>query len=210
MTRMITIISTAALLVTLVGGSALAAVMPAGYTNYNPVGLTDATRMDPTNALVYDPSLDDQSGSINFTSLGFGGSIVLTFANTLINGAGADLQIFETSWGYGADNWDAYSETAEVWAFDGTYAGQDYGDAGWVLLGHAQQDGAFDFDGLITGTTAILLRDVSREFGFGGQGDGFDIDGVVANYATPLPAGVWLLGGGLVGLLGLRRLRRNG
>ncbi|SKA90426.1 VPLPA-CTERM protein sorting domain-containing protein [Paucidesulfovibrio gracilis DSM 16080] len=198
-----------ALAVVLFAGSAMAAVMPVGFSSYSPVGVSDALRIDPNNALVYDPAGDDQSGNYNFTSLGFGGSIVLNFANPIINGAGADLQVFETSWGGGTDNWAAYPETAEVWAFQGNYSGQAYGDPGWVRLGYAQQDGSFDFDGLITGTSAILVRDVSRDFGFTGSGDGFDLDGVVANYATPLPAGIWLLGGGLIGLIGLRHRRRG-
>lgn len=200
----------AALLVAFGAVPAFATIMPTGYANYDPVGTIDSARTDPTNALSYDPLTDDQSGVTNFTSLGLGGSIVLTFASAITNGAGADLQIYETSWGSGADNWSSLKETAAVYAFNGTYSGQDGSDPNWVLLGYAKQDGSFDFDGLITSTTAILIRDVSEAFGYTGTGDGFDLDGVVANYATPLPAAVWLFGGGLFGLIGLRRLRGNG
>jgi hypothetical protein len=134
---------------------------------------------------------------------------VLTFSNAIVDGAGIDLQVFESTWGSNADNWSSYKETAEVWAFNGAYSGQAFGDPNWVLLGTAQQDGSFDFNGLIGSTTALLLRDVSQSFGFTGSGDGYDLDGVVANYATPLPSAIWIFGGGLLGLAGLRRARGN-
>ncbi|MGE4292346.1 MAG: hypothetical protein AB7E32_09065 [Desulfovibrio sp.] len=199
-----------ALLVIFSALPALASVMPSGYASYTPSGTIDPLRSDPTNALSYDPLTDDQSGVENFTSLGFGGSIVLTFSNAIVDGAGIDLQIFESTWGAQADNWGSYKETAEVWAYNGVYSGQALGDPGWVLLGTAQQDGAFDFNGLISSTTALLLRDISLASGFTGGGDGYDLDGVVANYATPLPAALWIFGGGLMGLAGMRRMRRNG
>jgi hypothetical protein len=208
MTRLNTLII-AGLLLAISAVSAFASVMPSGYVNYNPLGTIDPTRSDPNNALVYDPLTDDQSGAINFTSLGFGGSIVLTFSNAIVDGAGIDLQVFESTWGSNADNWSSYKETAEVWAFNGAYSGQAFGDPNWVLLGTAQQDGSFDFNGLIGSTTALLLRDVSQSFGFTGSGDGYDLDGVVANYATPLPSAIWIFGGGLLGLAGLRRARGN-
>ncbi len=200
-------------LVLLMGTSvqALASTFPSNFYNYTPGSAVPAARQDASQALSYDASTDDQSGQINFVSLGFGGSVVLTFDRAIKDGAGSDFTVYETTWGTNADNWRSYKETVSIYGYSGNYDptvtfNDPALDSNWVLIGTAQQDGSLDLQGTgLTRTTALLFLDISRESGFTGGGDGYDIDGVVATNQVPIPAAAWLLGSGLLGLLGLRR-----
>lgn len=185
-------------------------ILPDTVEFYNPGSYTSSTfpleRQDPTQALSYDPLTDD--AGLNFVSLGFGGELILSWDGNLIDGAGNDIKIFETTYSPNDDNWAAYPETLNVYAWDGDYSGQAPNDAGWVFIGTAFQDEELDFNGLLTtgSAGALLLVDDSLANGFTGSGDGFDVDAVVAlNGVTPLPAAVWMFGGGLTALFGLRR-----
>lgn len=194
-----------------VGAQAFASTFPSNFYNYTPGSVVDPSRADAGKALSYDASIDDQSGQMNFVSLGFGGSVVLTFDRAIKDGAGSDFTVYETTWGSNADNWSSYKETVQVYGYKGNYDpnvtfNDPSLDSNWVLIGTAQQDGSLDLQGTgLTRTAALLFLDVSRESGFTGGGDGYDIDGVVATNQVPIPAAVWLLGSGLLGLVGLRR-----
>lgn len=193
---------------------AYAVTPPIGYADYfSGDGITEAARKDPTKALAYDDAYDDKAladGSYNFVSLGFGGSIILkvldgyTITNT--NGDGYDFKLFETTYDKNADLWENYKETAHVYAYKGQY---DPNGSDWFDLGLAYQDGEFDL-GTLLFTTAIKIVDVSRENGFTGTGDGYDLDGMVIRNVgnpVPVPGAALLLGSALLGVVGIRRTR---
>jgi uncharacterized repeat protein (TIGR01451 family) len=137
---------------------------------YNPQGDIAGDRTDPTKAL--GPAQDDDS--MNFVSLGFGGSIILGFDNYLLNGPGDDLEVIETT--YNNSSCDTYKEYIEA------YASKD--GENWVSVGgpDCQEDESrFNFDlGPIEWAKYIKLVDTSDADDFGGSGDGYDIDGVRA------------------------------
>jgi hypothetical protein len=74
-----------------------------GYMNYQPGSNLDATWQTPAKALGA-----AQGTSTDIVGLGDGGSITLTFANDIVNGAGADFAVFENSFS------DTYLELAWV------------------------------------------------------------------------------------------------
>lgn len=195
----------------LVGVTTVEASMPPlGYDKYEPgSGIAENSRKNPLKALSYDEAFKDSplaDGSYNFVSLGFGGSIILTVLDgySISNGDGYDFKLFETTYGDNALNWDSYKETAKVFAYQGQY---DSEDENWIQLGFAKQDGEFDLGSLLF-TTAIKIVDVSREYGFTGVGDGYDLDGMVINNVgrpVPIPGAAFLLAPVLLGLVGLRR-----
>lgn len=186
-----------------------------GYDHYNPIGVVGLDRQDPLKATEYDPTYDDMpllGGSVNFTALGFEGSIVLTVQSSyaIVDGDGYDFTLYETTYGSNADNWNSYKETAEVFAFNGVYkSDQASAASNWISLGWAKQDASFDLSAInLLFTTAIKIVDVSKSFGFTGNGDGYDVDGIVIHNIgkpVPVPAAAWMLGAGLVALVGVRR-----
>ena len=202
-------VSVVAMLFVLVSGSTAGASYSIGVDAYDPAGVIAADRQILAKATVYDSLYDDKplaDGSYNFVSLGFGGSIILTMlgGDAIVNGADKDFTLYETTYGENADVWGSYKETAEVFAYNGIYdpKGND-----WFSLGFASQDGAFNLGKLLF-TTAIKIVDVSRENGFSGEGDGYDVDGIVVHNVgrpVPIPGAALLLGSGLLGLVGLRR-----
>lgn len=108
---------------------------------------------------------------IEFVSLGFRGSLVLSFANIIVNGSGDDVEVAETS--YNNPLCSDYREQAEVYA-----AQQATGP--WVLLGTACQDGTFDL-GDLAWAKYIKLVDISNPDDFTSpEADGFDVDAVRA------------------------------
>ena len=76
----------------------------------SPIGVT---RSDENNALggVGSPDVNigetsNNSASVEFVSLGFGGELVLAFENPICNQEGADLTVYETSYGSpSCNNW---------------------------------------------------------------------------------------------------------
>lgn len=129
-----------------------------------------AERSDPTQALAPGTGLEP-----TFYSLGFGGSIDVSFDCPITNGAGEDLRIGEVTHG-------TYElETADVYAWDGT-------TSTWVLLGEATntnpvsaQRSETDFDlGGLASTTRIRIVDTSDPAAFEATADGFDLDGITA------------------------------
>jgi len=107
--------------------------------------------------------------TMNFVSLGKGGDIVLKFDNLIENGTGADIKIYETS--YGNPSCGSYPEYVKA------YASQD--GVNWVELesGVAKcQDEDPEFDlGSLQWAQYIKLVDATTN-----TPDGFDIDGVKA------------------------------
>ncbi|NLE07147.1 MAG: hypothetical protein GX627_00835 [Parcubacteria group bacterium] len=122
----------------------------------------------------------DNSLNNTFFSLGFGGSIVLTFDGTIFNGDGADLKVYETTF---AGNPNYPIERVHVDGWDA-----DKGE--WVSLGDLNKDGAIDFGSNLRYTTAIKLTDISNVNLFGKADDGYDVDAVEAYNILPSLCGV--------------------
>lgn len=177
-------------------------------------GVVAGARQNPDHALHTTGEADDSDSptisTSDFTSLGFGGSIVLYLANNeaIANIAGDDFTVFETTGSADIPNYDptSYPERAEIYAFTGGLYNKDqqYTDASyWQSLGTILQNGSLDL-GSLPFTTAIRIVDVTKAHP---STDGFDVYGLGANYVTPVPvpAAVWMLGSGLIALLGIRR-----
>jgi uncharacterized repeat protein (TIGR01451 family) len=122
-------------------------------------------RSDPNNAL----GVAEDNDTINFVSLGFGGTLILGFDNLIENGDGNDVEVIETS--YGSPSCDGYPEYVQV------YASQD-GNT-WEDIGNTCLDGTFDL-GSLDWAKYIKLVDTTDPNDFGGQVDGYDVDGVRA------------------------------
>jgi len=136
---------------------------PAKYTPLPP-----ADRMDPTKAL--GPAQNNDT--INFVSLGFGGTLVLKFDNFIVNGLNLDVGVVETT--YGSPPCANYPEKAEI------YGSQD--GLNWTYLGLVCTDGQVDL-GSLSWAKYIKLVDVSdinASYPNTPNPDGFDVDGVQA------------------------------
>ncbi len=127
----------------------------------------DIERTDSSKAL--GPA--QYNDTLNFVSLGFGGSLVLKFDNYIINGAGNDIEVVETS--YGSPSCTQYPEKVHV------FASQTGADGTWEDLGIGCLDSEFDLNGLAW-AKYLKLEDVTDPNDFTGVVDGFDVDGVKA------------------------------
>lgn len=150
-----------------------------GYSAFDQGDRKDGTdvlteRSDPTNALVA-----DSETATNFTSLGFGGSIVIEFECAVPNLDGDDLRLWEVT------NATYPAETALVEVLD-PHTGA------WVEIGTADNSGqgggsrltesAFDL-GSVMYTHQVRITDTSDSSLHDAAADGFDLDGVEALHA---------------------------
>jgi hypothetical protein len=110
------------------------------------------------------------TNTVNFISLGFGGSIILKLGYVVFNKVGNDIQVVETS--YGNPTCAAYGEKALVEvSLDGNF---------WTELGQLCLDGSVDFEvGGINAAQYVRITDRSAASAFSGAGDAYDVDGVV-------------------------------
>lgn len=145
-------------------------------------GAVQASRSDPTTAF------DEADG--NFVSLGFGGSIVLTFG-TKFGSPGAIIEITNVAR-------STYVESARIFGI--TALGDEF-----VLADITNENATTQifFEGIYT---KMRILDTTTDLGVNDRvaRDGFDIDAVGVS-AVPLPAGGLLLVGALGGLAALRR-----
>jgi hypothetical protein len=119
------------------------------------------------------PENNDTQGPENFYSLGFGGEITVEMSGPICNGAGDDLTVFETTWGY---NCSTYPEKARVWA------SQDL--CNWVELTTEANplchNGSLDL-ACLPWAKYLKIRDVSDITLFTIDADGYDVDGISGN-----------------------------
>ncbi|WP_421902326.1 VPLPA-CTERM sorting domain-containing protein [Maridesulfovibrio sp.] len=162
----------------------------------NSLGSYDAPAVDGQNIAV--------GGNYNFLSLGMGGSAVFSFGSTF---TGA-VTIYETTWNR-PNNHNEYAQvwggTADVMSDSGINLGSD----AWVLLSPSIYNQNVDSSGGQTVFTNgiysyLKITDITGSVQGGTNGDGFDINAVSVT-PTPIPGAVWLLGAGLVTLVGVRR-----
>jgi len=114
---------------------------------------------------------------LNFVSLGLAhgdtpsGSIIVGFKNrVIVNTAGDDVRIWETSYGDQNRDWSNYPEAVDVYAsIDGET---------WEYLGTTDdKDEAYDL-GTLPYAKYIKLVDVTDPSKFNGNADGFDVDAI--------------------------------
>lgn len=134
---------------------------------------------------------NDVAGPENFASLGFGGEITLMLGYTVIDQAGADLAIFETTWGDNASKSDAsYPEMVDVY---GSNNGTSWtlltavGESASLPAGRICRDGKVDISGmpLLGGVASVryiklIDKSVKESSKFPGSADGYDVDAIVA------------------------------
>jgi len=123
-----------------------------------------AARSDENKALGL-PQGDD---TINFVSLGFGGTITVKFDFVVWNNPGADIQVVETS--FGNPTCGQYPEKAKVEASLDLLS--------WEDLGQLCLDGTVDL-GPLPYALYFRITDESNPASFSGSADGFDVDAVV-------------------------------
>jgi len=152
--------------------------------------------------MLYAPQMSDATtpeSAVNFFAAGFGSEIVLKFPYTLFDAPGADLSVFETSFGDKATRkCSNYPEKAEFYgSVDGTTwfplaaiptfdlvggAPNDYGNT-------LCRDGQLDI-GAGNAINYIKLVDVS-DLGssrFPGSADGYDLDGILGRCFSTAPS----------------------
>jgi hypothetical protein len=167
--------------------TAVAQIYPVSYQNYAPGNTADGlgsptpARSIPGNAVVPQNSdIDAGEANNNFVSLGFGGSIDLVFAVPFGDGEGADLTIYETS--YNTPSCSGWPEYADV------YVSQD--GCNWVLV---RSGGCQNFDIELPDNMPwglyVRIKDSSVAASFSPNADGYDVDGVSANFASSVVPG---------------------
>ncbi len=125
-----------------------------------------AERADPNNALGAPEGID----ALVFTTLGYGGSITVSFDGSVPNGEGDDIEVVETS--YNNPGCAAYPEYATV---EVSMDGVNWATAGTVCKGDPYVDisDAGDYE-------YVMYVRVTNENDQSTSSDGFDVDGIVA------------------------------
>ena len=102
----------------------------------------------------------------SFYSLGFGGWVVLEFENSIVNGAGDDLRVYEVTGGS--------SYPLELVKVEASVDG-----AVWYPLGTVTKDGSVNL-GDLECAHYVKLTDISNPTIHRSDGDGYDLDAVEA------------------------------
>jgi hypothetical protein len=109
--------------------------------------------------------------SVNFSSLGFGGSLTLTMEAPFTQCEGPDGYVHETS--YNTPSCNTWKEFAKL------EVSQD-GCNWYTVVESACQDFAFDLPNEMPWALYVRITDVSNPNHFSGGADGWDLDGVEA------------------------------
>ena len=143
--------------------------------SYNPGNRADGSAVTPQRSDATKALGEPEGGDwLNFVSLGFGGSLELDMGDRILNGAGDDFTVVETS--FGMPSCDSLPEHATVEVSqEGT---------NWVDVGSTCQDGDFDL-GPLPWARFIRITDTSDVADFPSNGDGFDIDGIIGEVCEP-------------------------
>jgi len=150
----------------------LGAFYAMGYSDFNQGfrrngSAVPADRSNPANIL----GEPQNNHTVNFVSLGFGGSIILELGYVVFDKPGNDIKIVETS--FGNPSCTSYPEKASV------EVSLDKNQ--WITLGATLcQDGTLDLGmGGVKAVKYLRVTDRTLASKFNGTADGYDIDGVV-------------------------------
>lgn len=163
-------------------------IYPTTLVSYTPgttadgLGSIPDQRDDPNNAIGAPQESDIDGGevagnssTVNFTSLGFGGEIVLGFSQPFGRGEGVDLQLFETS--YNTPACASWQELADV------YISQD--GCNWLqVVDNGCQNLDIELPDAMPWAMYVRIVDASPNAAFSPGADGYDVDGVKANYLS--------------------------
>jgi hypothetical protein len=146
---------------------------------YNPVGNIAADRTNAENAL----GTPERDNTINFATLGFGGSLIIGFDGAAAALPGVDdLEVVETT--FGNQNCQSFEERADVYVSQQVVADASEIDHSlFVLVGQSCTNGAFFDVHAATGFdyfTLVKIVDVTPEAAQLTNRDGYDVDGIVA------------------------------
>ena len=145
-------------------------VVPGRTDDANAIGI-------PQNSDIDMGEVPGNSATVNFTSLGFGGNIILNFSQPIGQGEGIDVEVFETS--YNTPNCGTWPEYADA------YISQD--GCNWVkVVTNACQNFGFDLPANMPWALYLQIVDVSPNGSFAPNADGFDVDGARANYVSAI------------------------
>ena len=131
--------------------------------------ITDPQRIDPSKALGA-PQVDN---TLNFVSLGYGGEVVIGFDDAVVNQAGNDLEIVETT--FGEATFVSYPESADVFV---SQDGNNYYFIGAVFTDELAQLDISNAADYLSYITYVKLVDTTPEGSI--STDGYDLDGIVA------------------------------
>ena len=127
-------------------------------------------RSDPNDALIAESSGTNPDVPVipgTFFSLGFGGSLVVSFSQPIPDEPGDDFQIYEVTGG---------TYPTELVKVEGSTNGTT-----WVVLDTAlATDGFVDINGQLSFVKYLRLTDVSNIADFEAEADAYDLDGVEA------------------------------
>jgi hypothetical protein len=165
------------------------ALLPGAGNPGNTAGYPIGARSIPGKAAVAEMS--DLSGAMNFFSLGFGGQIVLRSSDWFCNGQGADVTLYETTWGNPrcrpSNSEQALVEFSED-GFNWVTPGVTPGSVGTAVNGlgglyNTCYNGSFDITPLIKAQYVRITDRTNPDWKVGGDGvDAYDVDGITVNF----------------------------
>ncbi|MGB3608562.1 T9SS type A sorting domain-containing protein, partial [Psychroserpens sp.] len=140
---------------------------PGNLKNGGPI--TDTNRTDPSKAL----GAPQDDNTLNFVSLGYGGTITIGFDGAVLNGEGNDIAVLETT--FNNATFDQYPESAMV---EVSQDGENY-----YMIGTDVTNAFGEFDISDATETLAFIRFVRLTDTTPADSqstDGYDLDGIVA------------------------------
>lgn len=139
---------------------------------------------------------EPEDDGVHFISIDLPETLIVAFTdNTAIDGPGDDIKVFEVG---------GHVETVQI------YASMD--NISYIYLGNPSGIVSYDISSYDNLDYINYLKFVGDWVGTDVGTEGYDLDAVEAlNSGThiPIPSAVWLLGSGLIGIIGIRRKFRN-
>jgi hypothetical protein len=149
-----------------------------GLTNTNSSVLS--IRSDSSKSLGPPSNVDVENGTLNFVSLGFGGTIIVYFETPIQVTPGTVIRLYETTYGYQCNS---YPEIANVYvskdSVNFVYLNQTCGNNNTVFYPYSTID-TIQYIKIIDVSPVILFSSFSGA-------DAYDLDGIEISNYSPLP-----------------------